>query len=135
MVGRWTAWSSGRVEPHPRSTRPGTPASGRLATFLAAAFGPLTIWAVTVGLGGLLASPDLPPGRCEGIGFGCSLPKRDAVWLVGLYLGVPVVAVATLVTLLALAVPERRRRAVVTTLLALFAAGTVVVVVGLAVPD
>jgi hypothetical protein len=51
------------------------------------------LYALVVYLIGMAASPHLPEGRCEGIGFGCSLPPREAAWLYGAWFGVIVVPV------------------------------------------
>lgn len=42
---------------------------------------------------GLAASPDVGPGRCEGIGFGCTVAPRDGIWVLGFaggVIGIPV---------------------------------------------
>ncbi|WP_254127310.1 hypothetical protein [Aquihabitans sp. G128] len=102
------------------------------ATFLAALLGPLAIWGLAMGLAGAVASPEVPDGQCSGIGFGCTLSPRDGAWFLGLYAGVPAVAVTTTVLLLCLVAPRRFRGALVGTLLGAFACVVAVVLVAVA---
>ena len=39
--------------------------------------------AALVGLGWLLLRKELPPGQCEGIGFGCTLAPADTAGTIG----------------------------------------------------
>jgi hypothetical protein len=102
--------------------------SSSTATGLLALLGPLAIWGTAFGVRTATASSDIASGQCSGIGFGCTMSPHDLAQFVGMYLGIPVVSVATLVTVLGLCAPERMRRTVVVCLLTVFTLGTGVLV-------
>jgi hypothetical protein len=52
----------------------------------AAAFG-YVIWALTL-------PAHNPDGSCEGIGWGCTLPPREAALLLGAFIGAPLILVS-----------------------------------------
>lgn len=90
-------------------------------TGLLALLGPLAIWGTAFGVRTATATSEIASGQCSGIGFGCTLSPRDMAQFVGMYLGVPIVSVATLITLAGMLAPERARRTTVVVLLSLFA--------------
>ena len=68
-----------------------------------------------VGIGYLLLPHDVPPGQCEGIGFGCTLSQADTMLLL-LVMGGPVLVTAgavgcAIIALLQLARGSARTRA------------------------
>ena len=50
-----------------------------------------------------------PDGRCDGIGFGCTLPPADGVLLLGMF-AAPVLLLVGLVVCIVIAVVQARRR-------------------------
>ena len=124
--GRW--WCARSVHASRPTTAPPLPprppsSAHRLAWRIAAVAAPAVIWCGTFWLAARAASPDVPPGRCSGIGFGCELAPRDAVAFTGFFLGVVAVPVATVVTALCLVAGERVRGWLVFGALTVVAAG------------
>jgi hypothetical protein len=60
-------------------------------------------------LGYLVLDKDVPPGACEGIGFGCQLSPADGLLLVAVVYGVPVLFPAGLIGVLVIAIVQSRR--------------------------
>jgi hypothetical protein len=110
---------------HPTTAPPAPPppSARRIAWRIAAVAAPAVIWFGTFWLVARAASPDVPPGRCSGIGFGCTLAPRDAVEFTGFLFGVFAVPVATVVTAACLAARGPRRRWLVSGALTVVAAG------------
>lgn len=106
------------------------PAQHPILTLLLCLLGPVALWAGILGLAALAASPELPPGQCSGIGWGCSLSPRDTVGLFGYLGGIMAVPIATIVLAIAASVgrPERRLGRVVALLgvFAVFPVGLVI---------
>ena len=65
--------------------------------------------AVAVLVGYLTLDKDVPPGSCEGIGFGCTLSPADGLVLVAMVIGVPVLIPAGIIGVVVVAVVQSRR--------------------------
>jgi hypothetical protein len=65
---------------------------------------------VLVALGWLVLPKDLPPGQCEGIGFGCTLSPADTVLLLGL-MAAPALLAAGVIGVLLVATVQAVRSA------------------------
>jgi hypothetical protein len=98
-----------------RSRTPSVAASqgGRLRP-VAVVFGVVFGWHAAAAAGYLIWALTLPAhnpdGRCEGIGWGCTLPPRDAALLLGAFVGVPLVLVSmAIATAIGIWIALRRR--------------------------
>ncbi|HSK26027.1 MAG TPA: hypothetical protein VK894_03875, partial [Jiangellales bacterium] len=99
----------GDQEQAPQPVRPVRPASryaarppsaaGRAAGW--AALLTLGLWAAGLAVAYLLASDAVPPGQCQGLGFGCTPSARDSVALLAVFTAAPVVGVTAVAVPLA----------------------------------
>jgi hypothetical protein len=88
------------VQPNPRRPRSGSRASWYV-------LGALWLLPALLVVGGVLFLPDtVPAGRCEGLGFGCTLAPSDQVRLLGMLFG-PFFLIGGLVALLLLVALRR----------------------------
>lgn len=114
-------------QPTSPTAQPGPSPWRGVVTVLLGVLGPLAVWVIVITTAAMLSSPDVPEGRCEGIGWGCELSPRDGIALLGFVGGAVLVPAVTLVLgIVTLLRPVDRRRQTVVGGVAGFAMAVVV---------